>query len=138
MLNTEIIPSLRRALENIDQASQAHQEDDEADLDLLLWKAFSEIEYVSFLISSEAETADPVARKRTRVGEIDIGLSLTEANNSLLECLKLIENEGSHAAAIDEVEKAKIAIFNAMRKQTRIKQQERSGVSTQTPCSVSS
>jgi hypothetical protein len=133
MLNTEIISSLRKALENIDRASQAYQKEDEADFDLSLWRAFSEIEYVSFLVSSETETADPVVSKRRRVSEIDIGLSLTEAKNSLLECLKLMENEGTSAAAGDEVEKAKTAVFSAMRKQTRIRQQERSRVSTQTP-----
>ncbi len=138
MLNTEIISSLRKALENIDRASQAHQREDEADLDLSLWRAFSEIEYASFLVSAETETADPIVKKRKRVNEIDIGLSLTEAKNSLLESLRLIENENVSVTVGDQVEKAKTAVFSAMRKQSRIRQQERREGSTQTPYSASS
>lgn len=120
MEKNEIISSLQKALENVERASEAKEIEDEIELDLSLWRAFSEIEYISFLNSLETEENESIYTKRKRVNRIDLGSSLIDARDSLLESLKLVETDELSIRIGDEIEKAKTSVFDAIRKQSAI------------------
>jgi len=138
MNNDEITSSLRRALENVEKAAQAEKRRDEAKLDLLLWRAFSEIEYVSFLVSSETGDNEPVRGKRKRINKIDIESSLIDARDNLLDSLKLCEDDEISTRLGREVEKAKTSVFNAIRKHLAKNRKRKREVASRTPSSASS
>ena len=139
MEKNEIISSLQKALENIERASQAKEKEDEMKLDLSLWKAFSEIEYISLLNSLETGEKESVYTKRKRVSGIDLESSLSDARDSLLESLKLVETDEFSIRVGEEIEKAKTSVFDAIRKQSAINRRNRkSGNISRTPSSDAS
>ncbi len=116
MENAEIASSLRKALENIEKASRTYTNRKEDELDHSLWRAFTEIEYTSFLVSSETGNNEIVERTRRRVSRIDMKSSLIDARDSLLKSLKLVEGKGLSNKVSDEVEEAKASVFDTIRK----------------------
>ena len=116
MDNAEIASSFQIALENIENAFQAYDREEEDEIDCLLWRAFSEIEYISFLVSIETEGNELVERRRKRVSRIDVKASLTDARETLLGILKLVDEDGLSTSVSDELENAKVSVFNAIRK----------------------
>jgi hypothetical protein len=139
MEKNEIISSLQRALENVEKASKAKEKEDEIKLDLSLWRAFSEIEYISLLNSLETGEKESVYTKRKRVNRIDLGSSLIDARDSLLESLKLVETDEFSIRVDDEIEKAKTSVFDAIRKQSAInRRNKKSGKINRAPSSDAS
>lgn len=139
MEKNEIISSLQKALKNVERASQAKEIEDEIELDLSLWGAFSEIEYISFLNSLETGENESIYTKRKRVNSIDLGSSLIDARDSLLESLKLVETDEFSIQIGDEIEKAKTSVFDAIRKQSAInRRNKKSRKTNRTPSSDAS
>jgi len=116
MDNAEIASSFQIALENIENAFQAYDREEEDEIDCLLWRAFSEIEYISFLVSIETEGNELVERRRKRVSRIDVKASLTDAREILLGIMKLVDEDRLSTSVSDELENAKMSVFNAIRK----------------------
>ena len=138
MGNTGIISSLNKALEDLEEAFQAFENEKETELDRSLWKAFSEIEYTSFLVSLETGDNKVVERKRGRVYKIDMKTSLINAKDSLLDSLKLVKRDGLSNGVGDGLEEVKASVFDAIRKQSaKNRQQKTKGSPTRAPSSAS-
>jgi len=138
MENAEIIPSLNKALEDLEKALQAFESEKETELDRSLWGAFSEIEYASFLVSLETGDNKVVERKRGRVYKIDMKTSLINAKDSLLDSLRLVERNGLSNGVGDELEEAKASVFDGIRKLTaKNRQKKTKGSPTRAPSSAS-
>jgi hypothetical protein len=136
MEKSEIISSLQKAIENVEKASQAKEAADEKILDTSLWKAFSEIEYISFLNSLEKKQNESIYTKRKRVSRIDLESSLVEARHSLLETLKLVETDELPTQIDEVIERAKTSVFDAIRKKSAIDRHDRkSGKTSKVPSS---
>jgi len=124
MDNAEMNSSFQEALKSIDKAAQAYEEEDETILDLSLWKAFSEIEYSSFLFSLKTDNREQLKARRKRVSRIEIESSLKDARAHIQESLRLIKEE-SPKELNEEIEEAKTSIFNAIRKLKSIRRRQR-------------
>ena len=139
MKDTELVGSLREALENVEKASQALEKGDETALDLSLWKAFSKIEYASFLVSIETGDNERLQVRRRRVNKIDMTSSLNDAKDLLFQALNLLEKDTPSAKVADDIEKAKTSVFDSMRKQSAKARKKKARTAASTaPSSASS
>jgi len=89
MSRAEFKPLLEKALSHLEDALQGVVEDQERRLDLSVFRAVSEVEHVTFLLSQELGDSYASTRlRRQKRGSLDLGPSLALAYDLIMQSIE--------------------------------------------------